>query len=267
MAYQSTSASHPEELVQSRYFTRYSAREMIQRPPRSVLQLAGAFGQAGRHPVAKLRARLGQAHPVQIAHEIRPRCGARAARSLTAEGEIPPIIQVEFLEFERGTGEKGASRAALYLFGVPVSESVHPTCPPDYPLETGIARCTLVTAYEHIPLHLQRSSNGLLSASPITSWTRTDSLVVRVSSAPALMALLAAGPSVPLCSADEPIPIGQRHDIHFEGLEDALRAGIGEPGGNRKPASGRTRTGGGVKGGLCHNKGDQVIDNLLLTHR
>ena len=55
------------------------------------------------HPAAHASARLT---PCRLAMKSVPGV-ASAQPSLTAEGEIGPIIQVEFLEFEQGTGGEG----------------------------------------------------------------------------------------------------------------------------------------------------------------
>ena len=83
------------------------AREMIQRPELATAHLGSLVGQIGGHPLVKPRHRLGEAQLVEIADHIRAGRAPGIAGQLTAQGQVPPVIEVIFLQLQRRTGEEG----------------------------------------------------------------------------------------------------------------------------------------------------------------
>jgi hypothetical protein len=80
---------------------------MIQRPERATAHRGPLVGQIGRHPLVQPVHGLGKVHVVEIADHIRVGRAPGIARELTAQGQVPAIIQVILLPLQRRAGEEG----------------------------------------------------------------------------------------------------------------------------------------------------------------
>src|SRR6266542_177569 len=83
------------------------ARKMVEHRELAPSDLFPLVGEIDRDPLSEPSASLRKADLLKIAHEVGARRSALVAGELAAEGEIPAVIQIEFLELERAAWEEG----------------------------------------------------------------------------------------------------------------------------------------------------------------